>query len=182
MPRQVKGVLFADYVRMVRAAKQVAWEDHLLPQDLPFLAQRIESDAWYPMETYERMGLAILDVIARGDLETVRKWGRRTIDELHATLPELFGGDPRETFMRFQVMRQTLFNFPAAEVIAIRDGKATITVSYGMGARAEEAAAWQSVGFLERLMEVSGARDVDAQLESRAWDGAPVTRISVTWK
>lgn len=181
MSRQVKGVLFADYVRMIRAAKHVAWENHLSPQDLQYLAQRIDGNAWYPMEAYEHLGLAILDGIAQGKFELARAWGRQTIDELQSSLPELFAGDPRETFMRFQVVRQALFNFPAAEVIAIRDGKATIAVRYGMSARAEEAAAWQSVGFLERLMEISGGKNVAAKIDSRAWDGAPSTRISVTW-
>jgi hypothetical protein len=183
MSRQVKGVLFADYVRMLRATKNVPWENHLPAQDLHFLSERIDPGGWYPMESYERMGLAILDQIAHGDFAIVRQWGRKTIDELRAVEPVLFeGSDPREIFMRFQVLRQTLFNFPAAEVLSIRDGKAVVQVLYGMSARAEEAASWQSVGFLERLMEVSGARDVEAWFESTVWGGAPATRIIVAWK
>jgi hypothetical protein len=180
--RQVKGVLFADYVRMMRATKSVAWADHLAPQDMQWLTQRIEPFSWYPMETYERFGLAILDHIARGDFQAVRQWGRYTIDELQGLEPELFSArDPRETFMRFQILRQTLFDFPAAEVVAIRDGKVILDLCYGMSARAEEAAAWQSIGFLERLMELSGAENVDATFERMTWEGAPSTRIVVTW-
>lgn len=182
MPRQVKGVLFADYVRMIRASKHVTWSDYLPPQDMPWLSQRIDPNAWYPMETYERMGLAILDGLADGRLEMVREWGRRTIDTLREAEPVLFASsDPRETFMRFQVLRQTLFNFPAAEVVSIRDGRAVLEIRYGMSGRAEEAATWQSVGFLERLMEVSGAKRVAVALLSRSWAGDPNTRIEVTW-
>ncbi|HSN68299.1 MAG TPA: hypothetical protein VLV48_03585, partial [Thermoanaerobaculia bacterium] len=120
--------------------------------------------------------------LAHGDFQTVRKWGRYTIDELRDIEPELFSGqDPRETFMRFQILRQALFDFPAAEVIAIRDGKAILEVRYGMSARAEEAAGWQSVGFLERLMELSGAQNVEAGFERATWQGAPSTRIIVSW-
>jgi hypothetical protein len=168
---------------MMRAARGVAWDKHLPEQDLRWLSQRIDLHSWYPMETYERMGLAIFEEVARGDFEAARQWGRRTIDELAESEPELFSArDPRETFMRFQVLRQALFNFPAAEVIAIRDGKAILEVRYGMAARAEEAAAWQTIGFLERLLELSGAGVIDAFLESTAWGGAPATRIVVTWK
>lgn len=178
----MKGILFADYVRMIRAAKEVPWERHLPPQDLGFLSQRIDGDGWYPMETFERMGLAILDQLGHGDLEAVRAWGRRTIDELREAQPSLFATrDPRETFMRFQVLRHALFNFPAAEVIMIRDGRAILELRYGMSARAEEAACWQSLGFLERLMEVSGATGVEVEFDSRAWEGAPATRIRVSW-
>lgn len=167
---------------MIRSAKQVSWEEHLQPQDMELLSQRIDANSWYPMESYERMGLAILDRIANGDLGAAREWGRRTIDELHEMEPALFATrDPRETFMRFQVLRKTLFNFPAAEVITIRDGRAVLEIRYGMSARAEEAACWQSLGFLERLMEVSGASAVEVAFESRSWDGASSTRVVVTW-
>ena len=168
---------------MIRSAKHVRWEERLPPQDLAWLSQRIDGTGWYPMETYERMGLAILDEIAHGDLEAAREWGRRTIDELRESDAELFAArDPRETFMRFQVLRQTLFNFAAAEVIAIRDGRAVVQLRYGMSMRAEEAACWQSMGFLERLMEASGAADVNVDFETCAWEGASATRIRVTWK
>lgn len=167
---------------MMRASKQVAWQDHLPPQDVHWLSQRIGLDSWYPMETYERMGLAILDQIAGGNFDTVRMWGRGTIDGLRDAEPELFsGGDPRETFMRFQVLRQALFNFGAAEVVSIRDGRAVLEVRYGMSARAEEAATWQTVGFLERLMEVSGARAVKVEILSRSWAGDVSTRLAVIW-
>lgn len=182
MSRRVKGILFADYVRMLRAAKGANLSAHLSGDDMKWLGQRIEAHEWYPMESYERLGLAILDTLADADLEAVRQWGRRSIDLLHDAEPELFSGrDPRETFMRFQVLRQTLFNFPAAQVIAVRDGKAIVELQYGMGARAEEAAAWQSVGFLERLMELSGAAEVTAAIESATWRGDAATRVHVAW-
>ncbi|HVR42988.1 MAG TPA: hypothetical protein VMS56_06030 [Thermoanaerobaculia bacterium] len=183
MSRRVRGVLFAGHVRMIRAAKSIPWEQHLSGGDLEWLSQRIDEEAWYPMDSYERIGLAIFEQIARRDHEMVREWGRRTIDELRESGPGLpIGRDPRETFMRFQLLQWILFDFPAAEVIALREGKAIIEVRYGMSPGAEEAAAWQSLGFLERLMEISGAEGIDVSIEVRAWEGAPATRIAVSWK
>ena len=58
--RRVKGTLFVDYVRMLRSRREMDWSKHLTAVDLGYLVQRIDPDGWYPMETFERMGLAIL--------------------------------------------------------------------------------------------------------------------------
>lgn len=181
--KKVKGILFVDFVRMLRARKGVQLRDYLQVGDLVYLNQLINPDAWYPMEVYERMGLAILAEVAGNDLELVRKWGRQTIDELLLAHPKLFAGaDARETFMRFQVLRQSLFDFPAARITAIHDGEARLEISYGMSAKAEEAATQLSIGFLERLLEVAGAGNPEVSLRTRSWQGDATTAILVRWQ
>ncbi len=181
--KHVKGILFVDYVRMLRAHKDALLEAYLQAGDLEYLNQRIDPAGWYPMDVYERMGLAILAEIARNDLELVRNWGRQTIDELALAQPELFaGGDARETFMRFQVLRQSLFDYPAARITAIHDGEARLEINYGMSPKAEEAAAHLSMGFLERLLEISRAGHADVHLRTRSWEGDDTTVILVRWQ
>lgn len=181
--KHVKGILFVDYVRMLRAHKDTLLEAYLQAGDLDYLNQRIDPAGWYPMDVYERMGLAILAEIAGNDLELVRSWGRRTIDELAVAQPELFASaDARETFMRFQVLRQSLFDYPAVRFTAIHDGEARLEVSYGMSPKAEEAAAHLSMGFLERLLEISKAGDPEVRLRTRSWKGDDKTVIHVRWQ
>lgn len=183
MARQVKGHLFADYVRIIRANKEIDWSEVLEPEVLSWTTQQIALEKWYPMEVFEKLGLAILDKVANSDLALVHRWGRQTIDELKAVHPDLLvENDPRETFMRFQILRQTLFDFPAVKVTTIRDGKAILEIQYGMSGEAEEAAAHQSLGFLERLLEVSGARESAAEILEGTWEGFPSTTIAVSWK
>ena len=79
---QVKGTLFVDYVRMLRAKKGVDWARYLAPQDMPYLEQQISPEEWYPMAAFERMGLAILAEVAQSDMGLVRHWGRIQIDWL----------------------------------------------------------------------------------------------------
>ena len=181
--KRVNGVLFVDYVRMIRSRKDISWSRHLLPEDMAYLTQRIEPSQWYPMEVFERFGLAILEEVAGNDLHLVRQWGRETIDSLHETQPEVFvAGDARETFMRFQILRQSLFDFPGARVTTIRDGDARLELNYEMSPRAEQAAAHQSLGFLERLVELTGAKDIEVALRTRSWEGDPTTTIVLHWK
>ncbi len=182
MTRRVKGILFVDYIRMMRARKKTAWAEYLEPDDLPYLSERIELDRWYPMEAYERMGLALLSEVAANNLEFVHHWGRHTVDGLRDAYPGLFvDGDVRETLMRFQTLRASLFDYPAVEVSAIRDGEARFAVNYGMSPRAEEAATEQFVGFIERMMEEAGARGVRVELAQRSWEGAPATTVIARW-
>jgi hypothetical protein len=181
--RRVKGILFVDYVRMLRSRGDVDWSKHLEPVDLGCLVQRVDKEGWYPMATFERMGIAILTEIAQGSLEMVRMFGRASIDWLCQTYGNLLApGDPVDTVMRFQVLRRSFFDYPALEVPSIADGEAIVIVSYQMGDRAEEAASWQTLGFFERLVEVAGGTDVKAYFTSRSWAGDLVTTIDLKWE
>jgi hypothetical protein len=178
----VKGTLFVDYVRMLRAKKDFDWARYLAPQDMMYLEERIAPDEWYPMSTFERMGVAILEEVADKNLGLVEQWGRYSIDWLCKVHPNLVAeGDPRESLMRFQVLRQSFFDYPALTMREISDGEASIVISYGMGPRAEEAASHQTLGFFHRLLEVSGAKNVRIAFTSRSWDGAPQTLLSMQW-
>jgi hypothetical protein len=181
--RRVKGSLFVDYVRTLRSYKTTDWSRFLRPEDTSYLVRRIEPDEWYPMESFERMGLAILDEVAHGDLETVRAFGRVSIDWLCQRYPKLLAvGDPRDSLMRFHVLRRSFFEFAALEMPSVSDGEASVLVHYGMSPRAEEAASWQTLGFLERLLEVAGALEVRAWFASRTWAGDPTTLIELRWE
>jgi hypothetical protein len=174
--------LFAEYARMIRGHKGFDWSAQLAPEDLPFLAQRIDSAGWYPMETFERFGNAILRNVANDDLSAVRMWGRFSVDEQRARLPDLVApGDPVETLQRFRVLRATYFDFPALEIIMLHDDSAEIVISYGMGAKAEEAASFQTMGFFERQLELAGATNVSALLKQRSWAGDPRTLLALDW-
>ncbi len=180
--RQVRGTLFADYARMIRAQKHVDWSKHLTPGDLELLRARAEPDAWYPMESFERMGNAILAEVAGGDLESVRIWGRLQAEALAQTYPGLLApGDPVDTLTRFRNLRRTFFDFEALDVLFMHEGEAEIGITYYMGMPAEEAAALQTLGFFEGLLELAGAKDIRAGLARRSWAGDPQTVAALSW-
>lgn len=182
MSRNVKGVLFADYVRMIRGQKSIDWRPRLAPEDMSYVVVRIDPGAWYPMASFERMGNAILAELAGGNPEAARFWGRSSVDQLMATTPGLVAdGDPLQTLMRFRVLRSTFFDFEALDVRAASDGHASIAVRYYMGPMAEEAATFQTMGFFERLLAVAGADGVQADLTHRSWSGDERTVLELNW-
>ena len=180
--RNVKGILFSDYVRMMRSRKDVEWSQYVPREDLFYLRSKVVPDEWYPMETFERFGNAILAVIADGKLDAVRMWGRLSVDQLREANPLLVAPrDPVDTMMRFRVERATYFDFEALSIQALAPGHAEILIHYYMGAKAEEAAAYQTMGFFERLVEVAGATEVKARFTERAWTRANRTLLVVEW-
>jgi hypothetical protein len=179
----VKGILFADYVRMIRGSKAVDWKKHLEDEDLVYLVARIEPSAWYPMTTFERLGNAILKEIASGDVQAARMWGRISVDQLRIATPALVSdGDPLETLMRFKVLRSTFFDFEAIEVRTAASDHASLLVHYHMGAMAEEAASFQTMGFFERLLVVAGAEAVEARFARRSWAFDSHTLLELHWE
>ena len=53
--RHVRGVLFVDYVRMLRR-QLPSWREVLSPADAELVSGRVDVDAWYPMASFERLG------------------------------------------------------------------------------------------------------------------------------
>jgi hypothetical protein len=167
---------------MIRGNKAVDWSKLLAPEDLALASMRVDPAGWYPMTSFERMGDAILQMVAGGSLDAVRMWGRFSVDQLAAAQPQLVAhGDPLETMNRFRVLRATYFDFEALEVNVICDGEADVLIAYHMGPSAEEAASCQTMGFFERLLEVAGAKNVFAQFTERSWTGQPRTRLELRW-
>jgi hypothetical protein len=180
--RQVRGVLFVDYVRMLRSQKVADWSSHLAAGDLPYLRMQIDQSAWYPMTTFERMGNAILHTVTRGELFPVQLWGRYSAAQLREANPMLLEpNNPPETLARFRVLRETFFDFDALDVPLLHDNETHIVVRYYMGKPAEEAASYQTMGFFEGLLELAGARDVRSSFQEKSWDGDDRTLLAIRW-
>jgi hypothetical protein len=181
--RNVKGILFSDYVRMVRSHKGVDWTKHLEREDFFYLRTQIEPLEWYPMETFERLGNGILKEVAAGEVEAVRMWGRLSVDQLREAAPNLVAeGDPIETMMRFRVQRATYFDFEALEIPTLVDDHAHVLIHYYMGPMAEEAASYQTMGFFERLLELAGASSIEAKFRERSWRHDERTLLELSWR
>ncbi len=183
MARNVKGSLFIDPVRMLKSGKDIDWSEHLSPTDMTYLDEKINPDSWYPLDVFERMGLAAFKVIGKSDLEAVRHWGRFQMDDLiHAYKDVIEEGNPVESLMRFQVLRHSLFDFDAINVVSTRTNRARFEVYFDMTREGEEASVYQTMGFFERIVELSGGKKVRGSIISRSWEGDDSTVIELNWE
>lgn len=182
MARCVRGHFFVEYVRMIRRRKDVDWERLFPAGDLTYLKQPILPNEWYPMETFERFGGAILTQFEGVTLGAVRSWGKLSASRYSAEHPTLVAANnPVESLMRLTVLRSTFFNFRAFDIPMLVDRQARVAVTYHMGAMAEEAACHQTMGFCEEVLSLSGATEIHAFFEERAWRGDPTTHFSLDW-
>ena len=182
MAKHVKGVLFLDYARMIRKRKNADWSKYLTPEDQKILSQLILPSEWYPLETYQHCGVAVLHEIARDNVEVVRAWGRASMDELMKVYKNLAQEtDPRKAMEKFQFLRRRFFDFEGLEVITQDGNRIQVKVDVAFGGVADEAYAYQILGALERLLQVSGAKNVQFQFVQKAWQGAPHTVIGLSW-
>jgi hypothetical protein len=181
--RNVRGVLFRDYIRMIRSEKSVDWSKELDPDDYAYVVWQIEPNGWYPMAAFERMGNAILRHVALNDVLAVRMWGRASVGALCASAPGLVAlGDPIETLMRMRVLRATFFDFEALTIPTLVEDHADIVIKYHMGPVAEEAASFQTMGVFERLLELASAKNVQASFKERSWAGDARTLLQIRWE
>ncbi|MEW5741962.1 MAG: response regulator [Myxococcota bacterium] len=182
-PRHVRGILFVDYVRMVRR-QLPAWREVLSAADVAVVSQKVDAASWYPMADFERLGLAILEHVVRGERDAIRLWGRESVKSVLQFFPDLTViGDPRESIMRFQTFLSALFDFPAITVEGVDDEDAAFRIAWGMSPLAEEAATWQAIGFFEELVTASGGMNVRTKLQSRSWiPGEPPTEFTLHWE
>jgi hypothetical protein len=183
LSRHVRGSFFVEYVRMIRRRKDVDWMRELRVEDMALVQQRVDPDAWYPMASFERLGLAILSHFEGAGLDAVRLWGTVSAHQFARSNRVLIAeNDPVETLMRLKVQRATLFDFPAFDIPTLTDGHAVVAVTYRMGAAAEEAACHQTLGFCEGILALAQAQKIRGALGERSWLGAQQTSLVLDWQ
>ncbi len=162
--------------------KDVDWSSFLEPEDHVYLSQQIDDHQWYPTATFERFGLAILYVVARGSLAMVRTWGHLQVDAMLRIHPEILeDGNPYESLMRVVVHRAGYFNFEVLTVKEVLDNSATFELRYDMCDAAELAACMQTLGAFEELVRRAGGREIKAEFLERRWETDARTVLELTW-
>jgi len=183
MGRQVRGMLFVDYVRMLRAHHDRGWTVFFPSEDLRFFEEKIDPSGWYPMATFERLGIIVLHLVAKNEFSLVRQWGRQSVASIAQNVDQLVvARDPRESLMRFQVFRRTFFDFEPLSVLQVSDGAAQLQIAYGMSSAAEQAAAIQTMGFVEGLIDLARGKGIKASFSERSWEGDSRTVLNVSWE
>jgi hypothetical protein len=116
--RKIKGSVVLDMVKVIRAFKDLPWDQYLTPGDLELVRAMVIPTAWYPIEAYQRMGVAVFKLVAKGSEEAVRKFGSAAMKELFEGpyRPFLDKHDPVEAVSKFFELRKSLFNFSKATV------------------------------------------------------------------
>jgi len=184
MEKHVKGTLFQEYAQMIRKNKNIDWSKRLKPEELELIKQIILPNMWYPMETYQRLGAAIFEELAKGSLDAARLWGRMSMERMAdlykvTLVVEHF---PLRTLEKFRLISRRFFDFEGFHVTVLGDNKASIQIDRGFGDLAMPAYSFQMLGSFERLIELAGGKEVKAAFTAKAWEGAPHSIIELEWR
>ncbi len=179
---RAKGSILVDFVKTIRADKSGAYDPYLTPEDKEIISQRILPSAWYPYETFRRCFNAVFQVLAKRDLEQVRKWGRIYGEAIMGSIYKglIRQGDPLEFVKKYEIYIRNFFDFgelkieeeaPAQVIIRIRGFDKNFPPLYYM-----------MYGWLERTLELCGAKNIKVEFLERAWEGGEETKIRISWE
>jgi uncharacterized protein (TIGR02265 family) len=178
----VKGSLFVYFVKAIRASKDGVYDPYLTDQDRQVLGGQILPSSWYPFETYKRCFRAVATVEAQNNKTAIRLWGREFCDEIMLSIYKrvLTDTTPMQSLHRYVSMFSMFYDFGELEVEARGANQAVLTIR-GFDPDFEEL--YQLIhGWLERSLELTGARDVRVMLLTSSRGSAPETQFDLTWK
>lgn len=179
--RQAKGLVFILFVKAIRADKTGAYDSLLTDADREVISQRIMPSSWVPFDTYKRCVNAVAEIVAKGDADMLREWGRAHAEE---TLTTVYRGavrdkDPKKAVERFAFYFGNMFNFGTVKgefVSANRIQVALVDFDPDFEAFGHIARGW-----IEKFMEMCVGNGVSCDFATKSWEGAPVTSYEITW-
>ncbi len=182
MDGKVKGSVLIDFIKTIRADKSGVYQRYLTKEDQAIINQRILPSAWYPYATFRNCFNAIYEVLAKKNLDLVRQWGRlygaRIVDALYKGL--LKQGQPLDYIKKYEVYIKNFFDFGKIEVeeeapnqvlIRMIDFDPSFPPLYAI-----------MFGWLERTLELCGAKSIKLEIVRKSWEGAQDTAIRFKWQ
>jgi hypothetical protein len=181
--RFVKGNVVLAYVKMIKANPGLPWSDHLLPADLALIEQMILPASWYPIEFFQRIGLAVFNLIAKGNDALLRAYGASLADQLDQDHPGMVTlGKPRSTLERYIQIQLRFYSFDAFEI----EIKAPNRILVHIYSQADEVGipvyVVQISGTVGKLIELSGTAPVIINTTDSTPEGQVKSTIDITWE
>jgi hypothetical protein len=178
---KVKGSIFIEFVKAIRANKTGVFDKYLTDEDREIISQRIMPNIWYPYETFKHCLWAFFEVMANKNLETIKGWGR-LYSEL--VMPKIYAAilrtdDPLSFIKRVGVFERNFFDFGRVEMVLERNTQAVYTVTDLDPQFAP--IQYMLFGWIERIMELCGAKNLRCTTLTKSWEGAANTSVRLTW-
>lgn len=182
--KKVKGSLLVDYVRMIRANKDREWDKYLTEEDWKIINSRILPSAWYPLETFQRAGMATFHELAGGNLSAVRAWGKISMEQLLKNIYKsvIADNNPMKALERYILLRRQFFNFSEQEFEKVGEKHARVFLDYGPDREGGEPYAAQFEGGLEKIVEMTHGSTPKIESSRKEHKGFNGIVFDITWE
>jgi len=182
--KKVKGTMLLELVRMIRQNKDKDWNKYLKPEDWEIINSKIMQIKWYPLDVYKRCGLATFILIAQGNLDAARLWGRVSGEEMFSkTYKSIIAiKDPMNALDRFVSYYGLLFNFSTLRFEKVESNYVKIYHGYDPNDKSNIPYCHQLMGILDVLIEMTGGKDPKVNLTAKQWEGALESVFDIRWE
>ena len=176
----IKGSLFIRLVKIIKSEKSGAYDKYLTDKDREIISQKIINGSWYPFETYKHCITALFEVVGKKNPETAKEWGRQECQAAMTTIYKAYiSGDPMSFLKRYGVIHKSFHDFGDIDVLVEGESQATFKIS-NFDAKCVPFY-YLLQGWLERGMELCGAKNITCAFLTKSWEGHPDTSLRLTW-
>jgi len=176
---RVKGSMLVLLVKAIRADRSGRLLAAVPAEHREAVGGMILPIRWYPFELYQALQDTLVRVLAAGDMEIVRQWGRVTAEDAMTTTYSavLRQGDPIGTLANYESFFRRFFEGTEFVVQPLGGDRALVRVA---GFPPD----WQPIyhvirGWLEKTLELVGARGPQVDFRARSWEGHAPTEYLV---
>jgi hypothetical protein len=182
MDKNVKGSIFIEVVKRIKKDKSGVYKKYLTNEDWDVISQNLLPSSWYPYEPYKNCLKAIFKVVAKNDLEVAKEWGRTSCQ---AVMTGIYASvlkkkcDPLSFIKQYDTTYRNFYDF--GQTVVIAEGKNGAL--YQLSDFDEQFALvyYAIQGWIERGLELCGAKNVSSEFVTKSWEGKPFTSIRFTW-
>ncbi len=178
----VKGTILVDFVKTIKADKSGGYERFLTDDDREIVDSRILSSRWYPYDTFKRCFAAAVENLAGNNMDSVRQWGRLYGETIIKSVYKglIREGEPLDALSKYRTHVRNLFDEGDIEVQKPSEGKAEMVFT---NFDPDFEPLYHIMrGWVERSLELCGAKNISSEFVQKSWEGDPQTVISLTWE
>lgn len=181
--KKAKGTMLIDFIRMIRSFKDLDWNKYLKKEDWDIINSIVLPAKWYPFDLYYRCSLATYKLIAQGKLENARAYGQAMAKQLfEGTYKSMVQSkNAAQALKQFVMTYGSLFNFGVLKIESNASNQVKIHLDYEGDDDGTSAYAYQLMGMLETLIDLTGTKNGKVKLSAKQWDGAPKTTFDIVW-
>lgn len=182
---RVKGIWFLDFAKMVRKLGALPWSRYLTPEDLAVIQGNILPSQWYPGDFYQRLGVAAFELVGQSKSENAQLAGRAFVERMindEALGPFLKAGEPGLAIQHFVTIYRRLFTLGEARLDKIGEKRLHYTITWRKGQVGLFPFVHNFAGFLIRLAEVNGGKQVKISFDDQNLDERDSLAYEIQWE
>jgi len=179
--RQVKGSMFIEIAKGIKSDKTGDYDNLLTDEDKNLLSKTILIGSWYPYDVYKRCFNALAQVIAKNDMEICRQWGRTQGEEMIKSVYKSVLKDKnyKIAMERVKSIYKLMYDFGELSAHFISDNE--MEVMYKDFDPDFQVSYIVAQGWVEKVLEICGCKDVKSKFLVKSWEGAGDTILHFSW-